>query len=71
MKHFMIKPHRLTIRQYVARFIDLNEYLASFPGATMSDKMGVTEFNGILLKVCQTAGQNKRMYRVLIVKLFL
>ena len=45
----MIKPHRLTIRQYVARFIDLNEYLASFPGATMSDKMGVTKLNEILL----------------------
>ena len=31
------------------RLIYLNEYLASFPGATMADKMGVTELNEILL----------------------
>ena len=39
----------LTIRRYAARLIDLNEYLASFLGATLTDKIGVTELNGILL----------------------
>ena len=29
--------------------IDLNEYLASFLGATMTDKFGITEINDILL----------------------
>ena len=28
----------------------LNEYFASFPGATTTDKIGVTEINEILLK---------------------
>ena len=30
--------------------IDLNEYLASFLGATLTDKIGITKFNEILLK---------------------
>ena len=33
----------LKTRRYDARLIDLNEYLASFPGVTMTDKMGVTK----------------------------
>ena len=43
------KPRALTVRQYTARLIDLNEYLASFPGATLNDKIGVTKLNEILL----------------------
>ena len=39
----------LKVRHYVARLIDLNEYLASFPGATMTDTIFVTELNEILL----------------------
>ena len=39
----------LTVRRYGARLIDLNEYLASFPGETLTDKIGVTELNKILL----------------------
>ena len=31
------------------RLIGLNQYLDSFPGATFSDKIGVTELNKILL----------------------
>ena len=47
----MKKPHSLKVRQYAARLIDLNEYLDSFPGATMTDKIGVTELNDISLKI--------------------
>ena len=34
---------------YAACLIDLNEYLASFPGAALTDKVGVTELNSIFL----------------------
>ena len=40
----------LTVRCYVSRLIDLNKYLASFPGATFTDEICVTELNRILLK---------------------
>ena len=45
----MKNPRILKVRLYDARLIDLNEYLASFPGATMAEKNGVTELNEILL----------------------
>ena len=35
----------LTVRRYVARLIDKNEYLTSFLGATLIDQIGVTELN--------------------------
>ena len=35
------KPHTLTVRLYEVRLIDLNEYFASFPGATLNDKICV------------------------------
>ena len=44
------KPHPLTVRRCAAHLIDIYEYLASFPGATLTDKIGVTELNEILLK---------------------
>ena len=43
------KTSILTLRHYVACLIDLNEYLASFPGATLTDKFCVTELDEILL----------------------
>ena len=43
------KPCSITVRRYGARLIDLNEYLESFPGATLTDKIGATELNEILL----------------------
>ena len=43
MRHGVKKPRALTVRRYTARLIDLNEYLASFPEATLNDKIGVTE----------------------------
>ena len=43
------KTRSLKLRCYATRLIDLNEYLASFLGATLADKMYVTELNVILL----------------------
>ena len=43
----MKKPRGLRVRRYAECLIGLNDYLASFPGATMADKMGVTEINKI------------------------
>ena len=36
-------------RSYSARLIKLNEYLASFPGDTLTDKIDETELHEILL----------------------
>ena len=44
----MGKPRRLKVRCYVACLIDLNEYLALFPEAKISDKIVVIELNKIL-----------------------
>ena len=35
----------------MVRFIDMNEYLASFSEANLAGKIGVTEFNEIILNV--------------------
>ena len=45
----MKNPHISKVRRYAARLIDLNEYLSSFQGETMADKMYVTELGKILL----------------------
>ena len=42
------KRRSLTARRYAAYLIDLKEYLASFPGETFTDKIGVTKLNEIL-----------------------
>ena len=39
----------MTIRRHAVCLIDLNDYLASFPKATLTDKIGVTEVNEIIL----------------------
>ena len=41
--------------------IDLNEYLAAFPGPMTSDKIGETEFNKILLNGMSN-GRSKQSY---------
>ena len=57
--HLCIKnPCSLKVRRYAARFIDLHEYLASFPGSTTSDRMGVTELNDILLNIISNICSN-------------
>ena len=45
------KPRSLYARRYVAHSIDLNEYLASFLGATLTEKLVVTELNKIPLNI--------------------
>ena len=50
MRRRMRKPSGLKLRRYVARLIDLNEYLALFPGDALSEKIGVTELNIIMMK---------------------
>ena len=51
----MKKPCSLKLRRYDVRLIDLNEYFPSFPGATMNDKMGITELNDILSNSMQNS----------------
>ena len=42
-------PCELKVRYYDVCLIGLNEYLAAFPGAKESDKVGKTELNEIVL----------------------
>ena len=49
MRRGIKKPRSLTVRCYAAHLIDLNEYLASFLGANLTDKIGVTKLNKILI----------------------
>ena len=49
MRRGMKKSRDLTVIFYVTRLIDINQYLASFPGATLNDKIDRTELNEILL----------------------
>ena len=49
MRHGIKKSCALTIRRYLARLIDINDYLASFPGANLNDNIGVTESKKMLL----------------------
>ena len=48
MRRGIKKIRSLKVRRYAARLIDMNEYLDSFTGATLADKIDVTELNGIL-----------------------
>ena len=48
MRHCMENPRGLKVRRYAVRLIYLNEYVDFFPGATMSEKMGVTKLNEAL-----------------------
>ena len=45
----MKNTRSLKVMWYAVRLIDLNKYLASFPGVTITDKIGVTELSNILL----------------------
>ena len=42
-------PQSLNVRRYATRLVDMNEYLASFLGDTLDDKIGVNTLNEILL----------------------
>ena len=45
----MRKPHKLKVRRYVARLIELNNFLSLFPGAKLTEKIKVAKINEILL----------------------
>ena len=45
----MRKPRGLKVRFYAACLIDLNDYLDLFHGENLTDKIGMTELNEILL----------------------
>ena len=49
MRRGMSKPRGLKVGWNAARLIDINEYLAYFPGAALSEKIVVTELNEILI----------------------
>ena len=49
MRRCTKNPRSLNVRRYSTRLIDLNGYLASYTGATMSEKRCVTELNENLL----------------------
>ena len=51
MRRGMKKTQSLKVRRYAARLIDLNEYLDSFLGETLSDKIDATELNDIPLNI--------------------
>ena len=53
------KPRGLKVRLSAACFIDSNEYLALFPGSTLSDKSGVTVLNEILLNIMPNSWSNQ------------
>ena len=61
MLRCMKNPRILKLRRYAERLIDLNEYLDSFTGATMAEKMGVTGLNEILLN-SMTNSWSKQAY---------
>ena len=48
VRHRTSKLGGLKERHYTARLIDLKKYLALLPGATFSDKIGVSGLNEIL-----------------------
>ena len=49
MCHEVKKTRSLKVRCYVERLVDLNQYFASFPGATLAYKIYVIGLNEILL----------------------
>ena len=49
MRRGIRNPIKLKVRRYAARLIYINDYLAAFPGAKESEKIGETDLNEILL----------------------
>ena len=69
MRRGMKKTCALTVRCYAESLIYLNEYLVSFPGADLNDKIVVTELKTSSPTVCLIAGLNRPIYKSLIVSL--
>ena len=51
MRRVMRKLLSLEVRRYAGHFIDLDDYLAYFPGDILSDKIGLIELNKNLLSI--------------------
>ena len=51
MRRGMKSPRSLKVCIYATCLIYFDKYLASFPVATMADKMGVNAFNETLLNI--------------------
>ena len=71
MRRYTKNPRRLKSRRYAARLIDFNEYLASFPGGTMADKIVVTELNEISSNIIPNSWSKQVYVQGLVVRLFL
>ena len=61
MRRRMRKLRRLKVIHYTDRFIDLNNYLALFPGAKLTEQIVMTELNEILLN-SMTNSWSKKAY---------
>ena len=59
MRCEMRNKRGLKVRQYAAHLIDLTDFLDQFPGATLSQKIGVTKMNYIFLNSVLTSWINK------------
>ena len=64
MRRRIRKHHGLKLRRYTDRSIDLNKYLASFPGANMTDKIGVAEINESLLNIMSNSWSKQAYVQV-------
>ena len=53
MRHGMRNLRKLKVRFYAVQMIDLNEYLAAFPGAKSGENIGETELNETILNSIQ------------------
>ena len=61
MRRRMRKPHELKLRRYSDCLIDLNNYFDVFHGSKLSEKIGMTELNEILLN-SMTNSWSKQAY---------
>ena len=64
MRFGMRNPCGLKVRRYAACFIDINEYLDFSPGATLSDKIGLTELNQKNLNIMPNSCSKKAYVRI-------
>ena len=70
MRRVMRKLLGLEVIRYAGHLVDLDDYLASFPENTLSDKIGVIELNKHFLNIMPNSLVIKRMCRSLNVNIF-
>ena len=59
MCHGTRKPHKLKVRRYADRMIDINNHLSTFPRKKASDKIGETESSEIILNSMPNVWNNQ------------